>query len=258
MRLEDVQRSLSTAILGCAATPVPGLIAGRDDPAKRLRIHVNNTILSLTKALKANFPVTLDLLGEGFFEQTARSFLREHPPREPRLVHYGERFARFIARLPACRHMPFTARVALLESLILESVCSPVRAPIRSLDLPSPMAHSDVFLDVQPSLHLMRSRFDAVAIWRAHRDGSALAPVLGAAGHHFLQVVRSGSTIRLSKLSDAEFAFRQALLIQRPLHLAAEAAFAKDNAFELVSGIARLFAEGLVYAARSAEGHDGT
>jgi hypothetical protein len=258
MRLEDLQRSISATVLACATTPAPDLIAGRADPAKRLRIHANNTAQSLTDALKANFPVTLTLLGERFFEQTARSFLREHPPREPRLVHYGEGFPRFIARLPAGRNMPFIARVALLESLILESVCSPVHAPITPSDLPSPMAHSDVFMDVQPSLRLMRSRFDAVAIWRAHRDGSTLAPALGEAGHQFVQVVRTGNTIRLSTLSAAEFAFRQALLIRRPLHLAADAAFVADKAFELVSGIARLLAEGLVHAATTcADDHHG-
>lgn len=219
MPLEALQRSMTGAILSRSPGAIAHtLVAGSADPSSRLYVHANNTAHSLTEALKANFPVTVALLGDRFFEQVARPFIRQHPPREPRLAHYGKDLPRFVARQPGCRTMPFTARVTLLEALILESRRIPVHPRISPADLPIPAKDADVVLALQPSLRLMRSRFDAVSIWRAHQDGSPLTPALATRGDHALQIVRKPEGIAVRPLTAGAFAFRSALIADQPLH----------------------------------------
>ena len=62
--------------------------------AQRLQIHRNNCRISLTEALKANYPVINRLVGEAFFEAMAAAFISACPPREPRLSAYGAAFDR--------------------------------------------------------------------------------------------------------------------------------------------------------------------
>src|SRR6266545_3762491 len=68
---------------GDSAKLAPAIVADAFDAGERLSIYRNNFLISLGEALKSNFPVTLQLLGNDFFEQAARRFVLAQPPLRP-------------------------------------------------------------------------------------------------------------------------------------------------------------------------------
>src|SRR5213593_273970 len=97
MRLADLQSAYRDYLLtGDSAGLAPAIVADAFDGAERLAIYRNNFLISLGEALKANFPVTLQLVGGGFFEQAARRFVLAHPPRRPCMFEYGAGFPDYL------------------------------------------------------------------------------------------------------------------------------------------------------------------
>src|SRR5688572_10290199 len=76
VRLADLQAAYRGYLLTGDSTPLTSqIVADSFDGPERLAIYRNNFLISLVEALKANFPVTLQLLGKEFFEQAARGFV---------------------------------------------------------------------------------------------------------------------------------------------------------------------------------------
>src|SRR5512145_7017 len=94
VRLADLQAAYRGYLLSGDSAPLaPAIVADSFDGPERLAIYRNNFLISLGEALKANFPVTLQLLGTDFFEQAARRFVISRPPQRPCLFEYGAGFA---------------------------------------------------------------------------------------------------------------------------------------------------------------------
>src|SRR5262249_35985432 len=169
-----LQSEFTAALLGgrlgdvAHAFTVNGKSAGR-----RLNIYRNNTFISLTGALKSNFPVTMRMVDERFFAYVANAFIADHPPREPRLSSYGARFPRFLARFPASRTYPMIAEMASLEWAIVSAM---TQAELDPAPLPQ-LQRSDAVqgspnLALQPNLFFAVSHWPVHEIWTAHRGES--------------------------------------------------------------------------------------
>ena len=91
--------------------------------------------LSLTRALMDNFPVTVAMVDERFFRFAADSFIRQHPPRDPRLGLYGRELPAFLAAMPELAAYPQVPAVAHLEWQILQALAAPSLAPAPFGDL---------------------------------------------------------------------------------------------------------------------------
>jgi hypothetical protein len=116
MRLADLQAAYRGYLLtGDSAPLAPAIVADAFDAAERLGIYRNNFLISLGEALKANFPVTLQLLGGDFFAQAARRFVLDHPPQRPCLFEYGVSFPDYLDGLPQLGAMPYVAGMARFE-----------------------------------------------------------------------------------------------------------------------------------------------
>ncbi|HNB26422.1 MAG TPA: DNA-binding domain-containing protein, partial [Alphaproteobacteria bacterium] len=100
MNLAELQGAYRTFLLDGSTTAIaPAIVEDAFDAEERLRIYRNNFLIGLGEALKANFPVTLQLLGEDFFAQAARTFILRAPPERPCLFEYGAGFADYLAGL---------------------------------------------------------------------------------------------------------------------------------------------------------------
>src|SRR5687768_16032631 len=100
--LREIQTALADAIL-----------MGR--AGERLQVYRNNVFISLRQALADVYPVVQRLVGEEFFNQLARRFVREHPSRSGNLHDFGREFAGFLATLPDLTELPYLPDVAALE-----------------------------------------------------------------------------------------------------------------------------------------------
>ncbi|MEP4753707.1 MAG: DNA-binding domain-containing protein, partial [Nitratireductor sp.] len=77
--------------------PTPPGVAGPGAKAGDVRYNVyrNNVTVSLIDALADTFPAVRRIVGEAFFRDMARLYVRREPPRSPLLFDYGHGFAAF-------------------------------------------------------------------------------------------------------------------------------------------------------------------
>ena len=116
MNLAALQTAYRDYLLtGESAQLAPAIVADAFDAAERLAIYRNNFLISLCEALRANFPVTLQLVGGDFFEQAARRFVLAHPPQRPCLFEYGAGFPDYLRGLPQLNSLPYVAEMARFE-----------------------------------------------------------------------------------------------------------------------------------------------
>src|SRR4030067_705372 len=114
--LGDLQRAFAWGVCDAAGERFPGEARhGRFGGARLFQVYRNNVFLSLTGALAAVYPVVRRLVGEGFFDYLADSFIRAHRPGSGNLHDFGVELAEFLAGFPACAPHPYLADVARPE-----------------------------------------------------------------------------------------------------------------------------------------------
>lgn len=222
----------------CGVTDVP---PGMSD---RATIHRNNVRLSLTAALAANFPVTQVLVGDAYFAQAARRFIRDHLPERPDLADYGAEFPAFLTVLPELAAYPFIPDVARAERAMVEALLAPA-APVLAADAFA-LIPADRFTDLcfvaHPATRLVRSLHPIADLWAAHR---AETPDLSGLDPHRAQamlIVRPGETVEWRTLEAAETAFVSALLSGWSI---GEAAEPLPGGFDLAEALLRLLQAGV-------------
>ena len=90
------------------------------DVDQLLQIHRNNFVISVTESLKVTFKYTQELVGEEFFEASARQFLLQQPPEVNNICVYGKNFPCYLASLQQLLEMPYIAEMAKFEYLYEE------------------------------------------------------------------------------------------------------------------------------------------
>lgn len=177
---------------------------------RRLGIHANHFRLTLVDALAATFPSLVGALGRARFAQAAAIFVRDEPPTDPRLDAYGEGFPRFVAGPDFGVGRPWLADLGRLDWAINRAYHAEEKPALAIADLAG-VPPSDVerlVFALQPSLTLLRSRFDVVALWDALRtegDPSVRIRVPGIETH--LAVARRGIEVTWWSLADWEWRF---------------------------------------------------
>ena len=190
-----------------------------------MRVYRNTVLSGCVDALRANFPVVAQLLGEEMFEAVAVEHASECPPRHPVLALYGARFPDWLRQQSWLHDVPYLFEVARIERLHIEALFA---ADEESADMNAFKDGAD-----WQTLHLRlhpATRFDwlsapAMSIWLAHREanvgelefewraegvlftrpGFDVQPVrLSRAGHRFLFGIRLGESVGAAAIATAE------------------------------------------------------
>lgn len=242
--LLHLQRALSMALLEERSEAVALPMLDRD-AQRRLEIHRNNILASLSEALAKNFPVVCRLVGRRYFDHAAAAFIRTAPPADPRLSHYGAGFGDFLARF--CPDLPYLAEVARLEWLVNEAIHDGWEQPITLAQARLGVRSGDIFLKLQPSIRIFESTWPALAVWQANQPEVAEPPQLEIAlGEENLLVHRRQDKILFTRIDPATASFVGLLRQSASLKDAAIAALALDPMFDLATALALLFASELV------------
>ena len=81
-----------------------------------------NTVMSgCVDALQANFPSVARLVGGDWFRAAAMIYVQAQPPRDGRMLMYGDTFAEFLADFEPARDLRYLAGVARLDRLWIEA-----------------------------------------------------------------------------------------------------------------------------------------
>ncbi len=165
------QGEFSGAILDPGRAAPAGLIDPAGRPAvKRFDVYRNNVALSLTEALQATFPVLQQLVGEEFFTAMVGQFLRQHPPRSPVLMYYGQDMPAFLEAFDPVQGLGYLPDVARLELAVVASYHAGDAAAIDGAGLAemAPDALLGARIELAPPVRMIRSAWPLYDIWRAN------------------------------------------------------------------------------------------
>lgn len=206
-----------------------------------------NTVMSgCVDALRANFPSVLRLVGEAWFDAAATTYVRAQPPRDGRLLMYGDSFAEFLARFEPARELPYLAGVARLDRLWVESHTA---ADARAVDarwlagLP-PETLGTLRLAPHPAARWLHADDVPVySIWSPSRLGAAVPDDLVWQGEGAL-LCRPTDDVQWQPLGAGGCAFLDACSAAQPLAQAAEAALQAAPDTDVAALLAQLLSAG--------------
>lgn len=211
------------------------------EPAQRIAIHRNNTLLSLTQALVDDYPVVHRLVGAEFFAYAAGRYIRRHPPTTGGLHDFGAGFAELLAVLPEAAGLPYLPDVARLERAWQEAYHAADAEPRSAVTLAAMPADrwGELMFQLHPSARLIASPWPVLPIWQVNQpDWGGDDRIDMAAGSSRTLVIRRDLQVELEALSAGTFAWLVALRRGEPLAAATAAGFTADPHFDLAASLA--------------------
>ncbi|MCG8381316.1 MAG: DNA-binding domain-containing protein [Gammaproteobacteria bacterium] len=213
MGLKEIQEQFSSALLDTSETHSLPILPGTLQADQRIQIYRNNFYISLSEVLSGVFPVTHALVGETFFAQLCKAFIRQHPPAEGSVTHYGADLPGFIARLSQAESTPYLADVARLEWAYAKvneywKVGTPF--PFEKLALVAPEEWPNILFKLAKNVHLICSDFSVLDIVNGVRN-DCLEDVVVTAPQ---QIVISGGAnqeVQCEAVSSPEYAFLETI-----------------------------------------------
>jgi hypothetical protein len=194
--LATFQLAFATAM---GSTRTRGTLEGQPGFA----VYRNTTPVALAEALRANYPVVAELLGDALFAETAFAFAHRHPASDPVLLGYGPAFPGFLAEQAWIADLPYLPDVAAIERLRTEAHMA---ADAPALDFTD---FARIGTDHWPTLRLRPHPATRIAwlttpaltIWRAHHetpDFEMLSPEWCAEG---VLVTRPNGVLQVHELN---------------------------------------------------------
>ena len=228
--LSDIQSAFIHAVIADESSGIGAMVTATSPaPARRLQIYRNNFLISLSSALAATFPVLQRLVGERYFDQAARRFACEHPPKVAMLSQYGEDFPAFVASLTGSDDFAYLAHVGAFEWAINHAFHADDAMPedAASFEEIPASQQGELVLAPHPSARLVGSSYPVLDIWRANQpDADPELTIDLGSGSISMLVWRHDLDVVWRRLDPAETAFVAAILdmhtLARASRLAAE------------------------------------
>ncbi len=232
--LRELQRGFARAILEGGAAGFA--------PAERVQVYRNNVFVNFTQALADVYPAIARLVGEDFFGQVARRYVRAHGSNSGDLHDFGRKFPALLRSLAESRELPYLGDVAELEWAwheVFHAADAPALDTARLARVPEG-AHERLRFRLNPALRLVASRYPILAIWEANRgDAPAEATIRLDAGGDCVRVLRPDLDSFAERLGAGEFALLAAFGSGAALGEACEAAAAAESGLDFGAAMAR-------------------
>ncbi|MEM1287219.1 MAG: DNA-binding domain-containing protein [Pseudomonadota bacterium] len=228
-----------------AAVPVGIARANGADPVEAFNVYRNNVVVGLVEALKAAFPVTAQLMGDGLTDAIMADFARANPPKSPILSSYGKSFPVYLRDHPATVKQPFFAEMALLERAKLDSYHAADAAVMAAdaLTKISPDALAEGLIPLHPAVRILRCRFPVASMYHVEKRGMDGTLEDGARASIDIRkseavlVTRPLYDVMITAISQGSAAFLEACGDGKCFADAAEAGFAAEAEFDLQSAL---------------------
>ena len=252
--LAGFQSAFAAALFEPAAGPHRPLGGLTAQPA--FAIYRNTVMKACVDALQANFPAVVRLVGSDWFRAAAALYVAAQPPKDARLLRYGDGFPDFLTTFEPARELPYLADVARLDRSWTQVHAEAEAAT--SLDVfasLSPGALGETCIAPHPAArwHWFADQ-PAYSIWSRNRSDCADAGDIPWQGEGAL-LTRQEGVVTWRAASPADCAFLDACIGGAPLVDAAAAALRREPDVDLAGLLAGLLgASALVLSPRSDDG----
>jgi hypothetical protein len=239
--LLDLQRALRSAVRSAQHGAAEGALAAhvavpRGPVAVRVNVYRNTAQTSLIDVLAAAFPVVQRIVGAEYFVKLAREFVTSAPPRLAHLSAYGNGLSGFIAARAEDHRLPYLADVARLEWARAEAyfaadaaLCDPATLITGNV--------GDLRFTPHPATRLVRAAFPIMTIWRANQPDNANVPQIDMGVDETALISRPGMAVITRQISEGDAALLEALMADKLLGEAAEAALSRESSFDLQAAL---------------------
>ena len=133
-------------------------------PSKHLSIYRNNIQVTLLRTLQNIYPITIKLLGELFFNQTAKVYIHQFPATSGNLNDYGRYFPQFLGTLKSLEPHPYLSEIATFEWICHELYFVENEKSTHLKSILSIKKYMDSTLKLHPSIRLCRFEFPMTEI----------------------------------------------------------------------------------------------
>lgn len=209
-------------------------------------VYRNTVMKSCLDALRANYPAVVRLVGETWFLSAALHYVRQHPPRDARLLYYGDTMPTFLASLDSAAGLPYLRGVACLDRFWTEAHCAADKPTLNPADLAglAPEMLAEIVLRPHCTARWAWFREQPVhTIWRNNRYLSGDCSEANWHGEGAL-LVRPQADVSDLALDAAACAFLDICGAGRPLKEAAVAAASAQANVDLAGLLSMLIRAG--------------
>ena len=254
MQLHEWQSALQNSILSETDLLGDFLKPGSNDRQIQLGIYTNAYTARLKEALRCNYPVIYQLLGDVDFDTMARGYLKQYPSEHASIRWFGAQLALFLTSNTPYNKLPILSELALFEWALRHTVDAADAKRVCVDDLLSilPQQWRELRFATHPSLSILKFDWNVLPVWKALSAGTN-PPTPQHEPMHWLvyrqqdlkSVWRSANTIEVLVMA--------AILAQKTFadicELAAEELEDSDTVAATVAGALRGFVEnGLLIA----------
>ncbi|OUM01849.1 HvfC/BufC N-terminal domain-containing protein [Variovorax sp. JS1663] len=209
-------------------------------------VYRNTVMKGCIDALEANFPAVARLVGSEWFRAAAAIHVAAHPPRDGRLLGYGEDFAGFLQDFEPAAELGYLGGVACLDALWREAHAAEDAPALDTAWLARHAPEQIAALVLRPHPAARWAWFDQqpiYSIWARNRtDGQENAELVWQGEGALL--TRPFDSVAWQAIDHAACTFLDACAAGRPLGEAAECALAIDADADLAALLAALLRAG--------------
>jgi len=231
--------------------PTPDGVIARDEKGeskgttKRYNVYRNNVTSSLVDSLAQIFPATQRIVGENFFRDMARVFVRTAPSQSRLIFQFGTGFDDFIRRFEPAGSVPYLADVATIERKWLNAyhAANATTLAADALTKVAPKTLGDLVFQKHPAADIFKSPFPAVSIFSANRAGTEM-PKRALDDAEEALIVRPNLEVLVLNLPKGHAIFLEALFQGQTLGEAAGTAMEAEPSFDINSAIAGIIQSG--------------
>jgi hypothetical protein len=228
MLLQNLQAELAEAIIN-ADTQVDIIT-----PASAIAIYHNNVTSNFLAVLKETYPLICKLLGEEYFHQICKEYIKRYPSGSSNLHDYGEYFGNFLDHYAPLQIYPYLNEISQFEwashSVFFEADHPELHLP--SLQQVAPDKYQQLHFTLHPASKLLQFKYPILRIIDLCHSRIDETINLDEGGVNLL-IIRRELEIKLVPLSLSEFYFLNSLQNNQTIREALDAALMIDSNFNI-------------------------
>lgn len=172
MLLREWQQQFQQVVLTGIDQPSLLLREGPIDRERQLAIYSNAYRLRLTDALRSNFGMLHQLLGDDDFDAMAEHYITSCPPSSTSIRWFGDQLAFYLAENPPFNDVPAMAELAQFEWALRHAIdaADADRVSLSALQALAPQAWGRQAYGLHPSLSVLTFNWNTPQIWQALTD----------------------------------------------------------------------------------------